>query len=118
MGKERLSGERRITQKRNRRAELVGEIQSDVVANWDMGTMKQKTFTFKFYKHEIHPKGSHAMDAMTHADSLKARMVRKGYLVRSLKEEEVIMVSCHLARANVPLKERQRMQEEIINEQQ
>ena len=75
--------------------------------------MKQKLFTFKFYKHEIHPKGSVATDALTHAESLKRRLVKKGYMVTNLKEEEVVFVSCYMAKANIPLKGREKMQDKI-----
>ena len=78
--------------------------------------MKQKTFTFKYYKHEFYPKGTLAPDAFSLKDSLKNRLVRKGYLVKDLKEEEVISVRCTIAKANVPWKERQKLQNDIDNE--
>lgn len=78
----------------------------------------QKTLTFKYYKNEQYPKGHMAIDAFTLSDSLKNRLNRKGYVVKNLKEEEVIAVSCYMAKANIPLKDRLKLQKDIDNQKE
>lgn len=75
--------------------------------------MTQTNFTFKTYKQEIYLKGTAPISAISHKESLRNRMVEKGYLVTDLKEQEVIMVSCLLAKANIPLIDRVKKQKQI-----
>lgn len=44
---------------------------------------------------------------------VKDKMIKEGYLVKYLKEEETVTVTCTLAKANVSLKERYKLQSQI-----
>ena len=75
--------------------------------------MKQKNFTFNQYYANSYPENNKPSCFLTWEDKVKHDMVQKGYLVKDLKTTKTITVSCYLSKANVPLKERLKMQKVV-----
>lgn len=76
---------------------------------------KQKQFTFRFYKQEIHPKNT-ILPGFDVGEDMKQRLLRRGYLVKDLRQVEAVVVTCYVAKANIPYQERERFQEQIDND--
>lgn len=73
--------------------------------------MRQKTLTFSKQKYQLYREGYLPIGHITIEDEFKESMVKKGYVVRNVRRAAAIIAD--VARANVPLGERKRMQAEI-----
>ena len=75
--------------------------------------MKQIKFTFKKYFRDNYPIEYRPPLHLTLEDKIKDDLLKRGYLIKDIKERKVIEISAIVARANVPLKERQKLQKDI-----
>ncbi|MEK9206872.1 MAG: hypothetical protein AAB922_00165 [Patescibacteria group bacterium] len=73
--------------------------------------MKQKTMTFKLFFQKVYDKGHQPTGFVTIEGEFKDRLIRGGYVVRNIERKDVLIANC--AKANVPKKEREKMQEQI-----
>lgn len=78
-------------------------------------TVKRKAKTLTFSKQFVKtmPRNEVLVGYVDLASYLKARLLKQGYVVKNLRTQETITVDCIAARANVPLAERRKMQDEI-----
>ena len=80
-----------------------------------MPKMRQKKFTFSKHFAESYDKNIVPTKYLTWKDAFVAQLLKQGYLVKDVKETETITISCYAARANVTLKEREKIQKNITN---
>jgi hypothetical protein len=72
-----------------------------------------RTFVFKRFAQESYPKYYLPMEHFSLEDEVIAKWNRKGYLVKDVKREERIVITCSLARANIPFEDRKKFQANI-----
>jgi hypothetical protein len=73
--------------------------------------VKQLVFKRRFVAH--YEKGFVSAGHFSVEDALKSSLLKKGYVVSGLTSREVIQVTCNIARANIPLEERENLQKQI-----
>jgi len=75
--------------------------------------MAQKTFTFSKYFGKTYDKDYRPTGFLSAEGEFRAKMLRQGYLINDVKVRETITISCFAARANVSLKEREKLQKNL-----
>ncbi len=73
----------------------------------------QKTITFKKQFRESYDLSVMPTAHFDWEHYVRDLLMRKGYLIRSLKATPTITITCYIARANFPRIEREKMQKEI-----
>ena len=78
--------------------------------------MAQQNFIFSLEHRSIYRENYRPSAHVLIKDEIKEMLLKKGYLVKNLKEQKVILVTGMIARANIPLKERKKFQDSIDKE--
>ena len=76
---------------------------------------KQKLFTFSKYFAKSYSENYVPGRYLTIKDEFADSLLKQGYLIKNVTEEKTITIRCIAARANIPLNERRKMQEEVIS---
>ena len=75
--------------------------------------MQQGKFTFSKHFRSVYPEDYIPPAHLTIEGEFVDNLLKKGYLVKDIKMKKVVMITGYAARANIPLKERQKLQKKI-----
>lgn len=75
--------------------------------------MAQKKFTFSKHFQSLYPENYIPPAHISVEGEFVSKLLKQGYIVREVRVEKVIKISCLAARANIPPKERLKLQREI-----
>lgn len=74
----------------------------------------QNKFTFSKYFRNSYPKDYRPSGYLSVEDEFKSKLLKQGYLIKDLKIENTITITCFGAKANIPYEERIKLQETLL----